>query len=115
MSAIRLARGFTGRHRIIKFEGCYHGHADASWSRPGQARLPSANPTSAGVPPETAAHTLVLEYNNEAELGDCFEREGGEIAGVIVEPVAGNMNLVTPRPGFLRYLARGSARSTAPC
>jgi len=104
MSAIRLARGFTGRSKIIKFEGCYHGHADALLVKAGSGALTFGQPSSAGVPAETAAHTLVLDYNNEALLEAAFAREGDEIAAVIVEPVAGNMNLVAPRPGFLQLL-----------
>jgi len=104
MSAIRLARGFTGRSKIIKFEGCYHGHADALLVKAGSGALTLGQPSSAGVPPETAAHTLVLDYNDEVALERAFEREGDEIAAVIVEPVAGNMNLVAPRPGFLGLL-----------
>ena len=97
MSAIRLARGHTGRHKIVKFEGCYHGHADALLVKAGSGALTFGQPSSAGVPPPTAAHTVVLEYNNETALEQAFEREGAEIAAVIVEPVAGNMNLVAPR------------------
>ena len=104
MSAIRLARGFTGRSKIIKFEGCYHGHADALLVKAGSGALTFGQPSSAGVPAETAAHTLVLDYNDEAGLETTFAREGGEIAAVIVEPVAGNMNLVPPQPGFLELL-----------
>ena len=104
MSAIRLARGFTGRSKIIKFEGCYHGHADSLLVKAGSGALTFGQPSSAGVPPETAAHTLVLDYNNEAGLETTFAREGSEIAAVIVEPVAGNMNLVAPKPGFLELL-----------
>ncbi|MBX3662961.1 MAG: glutamate-1-semialdehyde 2,1-aminomutase [Burkholderiales bacterium] len=104
MSAIRLARGFTGRSKIIKFEGCYHGHADALLVKAGSGALTFGQPSSAGVPAETAAHTLVLDYNDPAGLEAAFAREGGEIAAVIVEPVAGNMNLVPPRPGFLELL-----------
>jgi glutamate-1-semialdehyde 2,1-aminomutase len=104
MSAIRLARGFTGRSRIIKFEGCYHGHADSLLVKAGSGALTFGQPSSAGVPAETAAHTLVLDYNDPAGLEAAFAREGGEIAAVIVEPVAGNMNLVAPRPGFLELL-----------
>lgn len=104
MSAIRLARGFTARSKIIKFEGCYHGHADALLVKAGSGALTLGQPSSAGVPPETAAHTLVLDYNDEVALEQAFEREGDEIAAVIVEPVAGNMNLVAPRPGFLGLL-----------
>ena len=104
MSAIRLARGFTGRSRIIKFEGCYHGHADSLLVKAGSGALTFGQPSSAGVPAETAAHTLVLDYNDAAGIEAAFAREGGEIAAVIVEPVAGNMNLVPPRPGFLEML-----------
>ncbi len=106
MSAIRLARGHTGRHKIVKFEGCYHGHADALLVKAGSGALTFGQPSSAGVPQPTAAHTVVLEYNNEAALEQAFEREGAEIAAVIVEPVAGNMNLVAPRTGFLELLRR---------
>lgn len=106
MSAIRLARGFTGRSKIIKFEGCYHGHADALLVKAGSGALTFGQPSSAGVPAETAAHTLVLDYNDEAGVEAAFAREGHEIAAVIVEPVAGNMNLVPPRPGFLELLRR---------
>ncbi|MGV3627538.1 MAG: glutamate-1-semialdehyde 2,1-aminomutase [Betaproteobacteria bacterium] len=104
MSAIRLARGFTGRSTIIKFEGCYHGHADSLLVKAGSGALTFGQPSSAGVPAETAAHTLVLDYNDEAGLETTFASVGGEIAAVIVEPVAGNMNLVTPKPGFLELL-----------
>ena len=104
MSAIRLARGYTGRSKIIKFEGCYHGHADALLVKAGSGALTFGQPSSAGVPAETAAHTLVLDYNNAAGLEAAFAHEGAEIAAVIVEPVAGNMNLVAPRPGFLELL-----------
>jgi glutamate-1-semialdehyde 2,1-aminomutase len=113
MSAIRLARGHTGRHRIVKFEGCYHGHADALLVKAGSGALTFGQPSSAGVPPATAADTLVLEYNNEGALEQAFEREGPAIAAVIVEPVAGNMNLVAPRPGFLESLRRLCARHGA--
>jgi glutamate-1-semialdehyde 2,1-aminomutase len=106
MSAIRLARGFTGRSQIIKFEGCYHGHADPLLVKAGSGALTFGQPSSAGVPEETAAHTIVLDYNSEGALEKTFERQGGEIAAVIVEPVAGNMNLVAPRPGFLETLRK---------
>jgi glutamate-1-semialdehyde 2,1-aminomutase len=104
MSAIRLARGFTGRSKIVKFEGCYHGHADALLVKAGSGALTFGQPSSAGVPAETTMHTLVLEYNNELALERAFESAGGEIAAVIVEPVAGNMNLVAPQPAYLRKL-----------
>ncbi len=106
MSAIRLARGFTNRSKIVKFEGCYHGHADSLLVKAGSGALTFGQPSSAGVPPETAAHTLVFDYNNEIALEQAFEREGDEIAAVIVEPVAGNMNLVVPRPNFLELLRK---------
>jgi glutamate-1-semialdehyde 2,1-aminomutase len=106
MSAIRLARGFTGRSRIVKFEGCYHGHADPLLVKAGSGALTFGQPSSAGVPAETAAHTLVLDYNNEIAVEQAFARAGDEIAAVIVEPVAGNMNLVAPRPAFLETLRR---------
>jgi glutamate-1-semialdehyde 2,1-aminomutase len=104
MSAIRLARGYTGRSKIIKFEGCYHGHADALLVKAGSGALTLGNPSSAGVPAETAAHTLVLEYNNVAMAEAAFAHDGAAIACVIVEPVAGNMNLVAPRRAFLDAL-----------
>ena len=113
MSAIRLARGHTGRHKIVKFEGCYHGHADALLVKAGSGALTFGQPSSAGVPPPTAAHTVVLEYNNETALEQAFEREGAEIAAVIVEPVAGNMNLVAPRTSFLELLRRLCTRDGA--
>lgn len=102
MSALRLARGFTGRSLIVKFEGCYHGHADSLLVKAGSGALTLGNPSSAGVPAETAAQTLVLAYNDTAELEATFREFGDSIACVILEPVAGNMNLVAPRPEFLR-------------
>ena len=104
MTAIRLARGFTGRKLIVKFEGCYHGHADALLVKAGSGALTFGNPSSAGVPEETAAQTLVLNYNDVDQLRALFEKQGAQLAGVIVEPVAGNMNLVLPAPGFLDAL-----------
>ena len=104
MTAIRLARGFTGRSLIVKFEGCYHGHVDALLVKAGSGALTFGNPSSAGVPPETAAHTLVLDYNDAGQARALFEARGAQIAAVIVEPVAGNMNLVAPEPGFLETL-----------
>jgi glutamate-1-semialdehyde 2,1-aminomutase len=101
MTAIRLARGFTGRDKIIKFEGCYHGHADALLVKAGSGALTFGNPSSAGVPPEVVAHTLVLDFNNTQQLRDTFAQSGDKIACVIVEPVVGNMNLVPPQPDFL--------------
>jgi glutamate-1-semialdehyde 2,1-aminomutase len=104
MTAIRLARGFTGRKLIVKFEGCYHGHADALLVKAGSGALTFGNPSSAGVTEETAAQTLVLDYNDVGQLRTLFGRQGEDIAGVIVEPVAGNMNLVLPAAGFLQAL-----------
>lgn len=104
MSAIRLARGFTGRSKIIKFEGCYHGHADFLLVKAGSGALTFGNPTSAGVPAEVAAQTLVLDYNDLAGVERTMDKIGSEIAAIIVEPVAGNMNLVQPAAGFLEGL-----------
>ena len=113
MSAIRVARGFTGRSKIVKFEGCYHGHADALLVKAGSGALTLGQPSSAGVPPETVAHTVVLEYNNTAALERAFETAGREIAAVIVEPVAGNMNVVAARQGFLQRLRELCTREGA--
>jgi glutamate-1-semialdehyde 2,1-aminomutase len=104
MSAIRLARGFTGRAKIVKFEGCYHGHADSLLVKAGSGSLTFGQPSSAGVPAEITTHTLVLDYNDADMLERAFGAQGDEIAAVIVEAVAGNMNLVKPRPEFLRAL-----------
>jgi glutamate-1-semialdehyde 2,1-aminomutase len=106
MSAIRLARGFTGRSKIVKFEGCYHGHADSLLVKAGSGALTFGQPSSAGVPVEVAAHTLTLPYNDTAAVEAVFAELGPQIAGVIVEPIAGNMNLVLPAPGFLETLRR---------
>lgn len=106
MSAIRLARGFTGRSRIIKFEGCYHGHDDALLVKAGSGALTFGNPSSAGVPAETVSHTLVLDYNDVAGLEKAFSELGNEIAAVIVEPIAGNMNLIKADPEFLAVLRK---------
>jgi glutamate-1-semialdehyde 2,1-aminomutase len=104
MSALRLARGATGRDKIVKFEGCYHGHADSLLVKAGSGLLTFGNPTSAGVPEDFVKHTLVLDYNNVAQLEDAFDSMGDTIACVIVEPVAGNMNLIRATPEFLRAL-----------
>ncbi len=104
MSAIRVARGFTKRNKIIKFEGCYHGHADALLVKAGSGLLTFGEPSSAGVPPEVAAHTLTLDYNNTQMLKDTFASLGDEIACVILEPVVGNMNLIVPHQEFLQTL-----------
>lgn len=106
MSALRLARGATGRDTIIKFEGCYHGHADSLLVKAGSGLLTFGNPTSAGVPEDFAKHTLVLDYNNPQQLEDVFKKRGEQIACVIVEPVAGNMNLLRPTPEFLQAMRR---------
>lgn len=106
MSAIRLARGFTGRDAIIKFAGCYHGHADSLLVQAGSGLLTFGNPSSAGVPADFARHTIVLGYNDLDQAEAAFAARGGDIAAVIVEPVAGNMNMVRPRPGFLEGLRR---------
>lgn len=104
MTAIRLARGCTGRSKIIKFEGCYHGHADSLLVKAGSGMLTFGNPTSAGVPPEFIRHTLVLDYNRLDSVREAFRQHGADIACVIIEPMAGNMNLVKPVPGFLEGL-----------
>ena len=101
MSALRLARGATGRDKIVKFEGCYHGHADSLLVKAGSGLLTFGNPTSAGVPEDFVKHTLVLDYNNVPALEDAFASMGDSIACVIVEPVAGNMNLIRATPEFL--------------
>ena len=106
MTAIRLARGFTGRSRIIKFEGCYHGHSDGLLVKAGSGALTFGQPSSSGVPAEIAALTTVLDYNDTAGLERAFAQMGKEIAAVIVEPVAGNMNLVAPKPEFLQALRK---------
>ncbi|MDE3011632.1 MAG: glutamate-1-semialdehyde 2,1-aminomutase [Pseudomonadota bacterium] len=104
MSAIRLARGFTGRSRILKFDGCYHGHGDALLVKAGSGALTFGQPSSGGVPPEVAALTSVVDYNDEAAVRRAFADYGNEIAAVIVEPIAGNMNFVLPAAGFLQTL-----------
>jgi glutamate-1-semialdehyde 2,1-aminomutase len=113
MTAIRLARGFTGRSVIVKFEGCYHGHADSLLVKAGSGALTFGNPSSAGVPAETAAHTMVLDFNDPAQLKKLFAEKGSQIAAVIVEPVAGNMNLVLPAAGFLEALREECTRHGA--
>ena len=113
MTAVRLARGFTGRNLIVKFEGCYHGHADSLLVKAGSGALTFGNPSSAGVPADTAAHTLVLDFNATDQVKRLFETRGGEVAAVIVEPVAGNLNLVLPAPGFLETLRSECSRHGA--
>jgi glutamate-1-semialdehyde 2,1-aminomutase len=104
MSAIRLARGYTKRNRIVKFEGCYHGHSDSLLVKAGSGMLTLGVPTSPGVPAELAAYTTTLAYNDVAQLRNAFAEFGDEVACVIVEPVAGNMNCIPPVPGFLEAL-----------
>jgi glutamate-1-semialdehyde 2,1-aminomutase len=102
MSAIRLARGATGRKKLIKFEGCYHGHADALLVKAGSGLATFGNPTSAGVPQEVAQHTIVLEYNNLAQLEEAFILHGKELACLMIEPIAGNMNFVRASAPFAK-------------
>ena len=104
MSAIRVARGYTGRDKIVKFEGCYHGHADALLVKAGSGALTFGQPSSAGVPEDVAKHTLTLPYNNTEALEDLFASSGDEIGCVIIEPVVGNMNLIIPHQEFLQSL-----------
>ncbi|WP_434779765.1 glutamate-1-semialdehyde 2,1-aminomutase [Neisseria sp. Ec49-e6-T10] len=104
MSAIRLARGFTGRDMIIKFEGCYHGHSDSLLVKAGSGLLTFGHPSSAGVPEDFTKHTLVLEYNNSEQLAQTFAQIGDKIACVILEPIAGNMNLIQPSQEFVQSL-----------
>ncbi|MGP5102541.1 glutamate-1-semialdehyde 2,1-aminomutase [Psychrobacter celer] len=100
MSAIRLARGYTGRDKIVKFEGCYHGHSDSLLVKAGSGMLDIGEPTSKGVPADFAKHTITIPYNDPQAIKDCFEKWGDEIACVILEPIAGNMNMVIPTQEF---------------
>ncbi|GAA0837356.1 glutamate-1-semialdehyde 2,1-aminomutase [Marinomonas arenicola] len=104
MSAIRLARGYTGRDKIVKFEGCYHGHSDSLLVKAGSGALTLGVPNSPGVPADLAQHTLTLQYNDIEEVKQCFAELGDQIACIIVEPIAGNMNCVPPVTGFLETL-----------
>lgn len=113
MSAIRLARGHTGRSLLVKFEGCYHGHADSLLVKAGSGLLTFGNPSSAGVPADFTAHTLVLDYNNIEQVNELFAKRGDEVACVIVEAVAGNMNLIAPAPGFLAALRENCTKHGA--
>lgn len=106
MSALRLARGFTGRDKIVKFEGCYHGHSDSLLVKAGSGALTFGVPTSPGVPAALAELTLTLQFNNLEQVEKLFAEMGEEIAAIIIEPVAGNMNLITPKPGFLEGLRK---------
>ena len=113
MSAIRLARGHTGRDKIVKFEGCYHGHSDSLLIKAGSGALTLGVPSSPGVPAELAAHTVTLPVNDIDAVGEAFGEFGAEIACVIVEPIAGNMNMVPPAPGFLEALREACSASGA--
>ena len=113
MSAIRLARGFTGRDLLIKFEGCYHGHSDSLLVKAGSGLLTLGHPSSGGVPADVARHTLVLDYNDSGQLEAAFAEHGAAIAAVIVEAVAGNMNLIAPRSGFLQTMRELCSRHGA--
>ncbi|MDR0234545.1 MAG: glutamate-1-semialdehyde 2,1-aminomutase [Zoogloeaceae bacterium] len=113
MSAIRLARGYTGRDMLVKFEGCYHGHSDSLLVKAGSGLLTFGNPSSGGVPADVARHTLVLPYNDPKALEDAFARHPDAIAAAIIEPVAGNMNLIMPQPEFLTACRELTARHGA--
>ncbi len=113
MSAIRLARGYTGRSTLIKFEGCYHGHADSLLVKAGSGLLTFGQPSSAGVPADCSGHTLVLDYNDIDQVNQLFAEKGDEVACVIVEAVAGNMNLVKPKAGFLEALRENCTKHGA--
>ena len=113
MSAIRLARGYTGRDKIIKFEGCYHGHSDSLLIKAGSGALTLGVPSSPGVPASLAEHTITLTYNDIEQVKQVFSEIGDEIAAVIVEPVAGNMNCIPPIPGFLEVLRESCTNSGA--
>lgn len=113
MSAVRLARGYTGRHDIIKFEGCYHGHSDCLLAKAGSGAMTLALPDSAGVPPAVTQNTIILPYNDIAALEAIFAERGHEIAGIIVEAVAGNMGVVPPLPGYLEKMRELTAKHGA--
>ncbi|QMT31686.1 glutamate-1-semialdehyde 2,1-aminomutase [Alysiella filiformis] len=113
MTAIRLARGYTGRDKIVKFEGCYHGHSDSLLVKAGSGLLTFGNPSSAGVPSDLTQHTIVLPYNDVAALKQAFDELGEQIAGVILEPIAGNMNLVRATPEFVQTLRQVTEQNGA--
>ena len=113
MSAIRAARGFTGRDKIVKFEGCYHGHSDSLLIKAGSGMLTTGKPSSKGVPADLAKYTLTLQYNDVAGVKELFDKIGDEIAGVIVEPVAGNMGVVPAKPEFLQTLSEETKKHGA--
>src|SRR5215831_2956892 len=106
MSAIRLARGFTGRDRIVKFEGCYHGHSDGLLVKAGSGLATFGTPDSAGVPADFARNTIIVPFNDIDALRRTFEEQGSEIAGIILEPVPGNMGCVPPKPGYLESVRK---------
>lgn len=113
MSAIRLARGFTKRDKIIKFDGCYHGHTDSLLVKAGSGALTFGNPDSAGVPAAFTQHTIVLPYNDPDAVTAAFAANGGQVAGIIIEPVPGNAGLYLPRPGYLEFLREITRREGA--
>ena len=110
MSAVRLARAFTGRDKIVKFRGCYHGHSDGLLVKAGSGAMTSCVPDSAGVPVDFTKHTLIARYNDSDSVKELFEREQERIAAVLVEPVAANMGVVPPQPGFLSSLREITAQ-----
>lgn len=113
MSAVRTARGYTGRDEIIKFKGCYHGHSDGLLVKAGSGALTGSAPDSAGVPASYAKHTLLATYNDRESVTDLFDEFSGKVAAVVVEPVAANMGLVPPAPGFLEFLREITTRNGA--
>jgi glutamate-1-semialdehyde 2,1-aminomutase len=113
MSAIRLARGFTRRDKIIKFDGCYHGHADSLLVKAGSGALTFGNPDSAGVPAAFTQHTIVLPYNDQEAVRAAFAANPNQIAGIIVEPVPGNAGLYIPKPGYLEFLRKATQENGA--
>jgi glutamate-1-semialdehyde 2,1-aminomutase len=113
MSAIRLARGFTKRDKIIKFDGCYHGHVDSLLVKAGSGALTFGNPDSAGIPPAFTQHTIVVAYNDEEAVREVFKANQNQIAGIIVEPVPGNAGLYVPKPGYLEFLRTITAENGA--
>ena len=114
MSAIRLARAYTGKSKIIKFAGCYHGHVDGLLVRAGSGALTSGIPDSAGVPDSYASETLIADFNDLNSVERLFSEHEGQIAGIIVEPIAGNMGVVPPDPGFLTGLRNICLLYTSP-
>src|SRR5271169_6560111 len=108
MSAIRLARGFTQRDKIIKFDGCYHGHADSLLVKAGSGALTFGNPDSAGIPAAFTQHTIVLPFNDPQAVEAAFEANKGQVAGIIIEPVPGNAGLYLPKLGYLEFLSEAT-------